>query len=339
MGTICSKQSTVIEESSKRKNASPVQTSSNSNSAEKKRSEADRAETSVPESNNNATSKAANVSNGSSLNPNESTRESDMEKEVNVMLKSEEKRLMTRARPLLNRRASIELISHAIDAFKTKEQISASKIQRCVRRMLAIKRQRAKQNWLVDFNSYLIDTYHGRSIIFQIFSNAEMSQESADIVKSKDLPRRFSRDLSVGKALDLSFSDSDVGIPAKLDSDVQDSSNINYDSYQLPKLGQITPKIAGEIVQVYKNSGKLHLETVRKLLRLAYRKIKFLPNISRVWISKTDKLTVVGDLHGKLMLHEFVSDCMSEGISYSKRDQEIPYSIIVLTYPIFRATG
>lgn len=77
---------------------------------------------------------------------------------------------------------------------------------------------------------------------------------------------------------------------------VNDSITPEYD---LPS-GIITMNTATQIIALFKAGGKLSTKAVHKILRLAYRKVKKLSNTSRVIIGPTDKLTVVGDIHGQL---------------------------------------
>lgn len=69
-------------------------------------------------------------------------------------------------------------------------------------------------------------------------------------------------------------------------------------NFDLPK-GYVTPEVANQIVQVYKNGGKLSTASVHKLLRLAYRALKPLPNTTKLSVTGDVKLAVVGDIHGK----------------------------------------
>ena len=70
-------------------------------------------------------------------------------------------------------------------------------------------------------------------------------------------------------------------------------------NYKLPS-GFITPKIAAELVEVYKRGGRLSKESVHKILRLSYRSLKKKKNISRVTLGPYDSAVVVGDIHGKI---------------------------------------
>lgn len=82
-----------------------------------------------------------------------------------------------------------------------------------------------------------------------------------------------------------------------------DISLLNIDSsgaYDIPA-GPLQYRAACEILEVYKAGGRLSENTAHRVLRAAYRSLSTLPNVSRVNLtSESEKLTVVGDLHGQL---------------------------------------
>lgn len=82
----------------------------------------------------------------------------------------------------------------------------------------------------------------------------------------------------------------------QIQGDIQD--------FTLPK-GSITPALAQQVVEVYRRGGRLSEKAVQKILRLTYRRLKTIPNTTRVNIGPGQRLTVVGDLHGQLpdLLH------------------------------------
>ena len=71
--------------------------------------------------------------------------EEDMETEVQTMLAHEQKRLRSKAKPMLNKAAAEKVSGLEL----TEKDVAAMKIQRCARRMLAIAEVKAKQDWLV----------------------------------------------------------------------------------------------------------------------------------------------------------------------------------------------
>jgi hypothetical protein len=71
----------------------------------------------------------------------------------------------------------------------------------------------------------------------------------------------------------------------------------NLNDYRLPS-GLVTSKVAKDIIEVYKRGGKLNPLSVQKLLRLAYKVLKTMPNTTKINVRANQKLTVVGDIHG-----------------------------------------
>jgi len=82
------------------------------------------------------------------------------------------------------------------------------------------------------------------------------------------------------------------------DSGSQSSQLHLQEEYNLPAGQPISPGIAKNIIDVYKNGGKLSTKAVTKLLRLSYRKLQSLPNTTHITVGPEDKLIVVGDIHG-----------------------------------------
>lgn len=82
----------------------------------------------------------------------------------------------------------------------------------------------------------------------------------------------------------------------QISGDIQD--------FALPK-GNLTPELAEQIVEVYRQGGRLSEKSVQKILRLAYRRLKTAPNTTKLHIGPGERLTVVGDIHGQLpdLLH------------------------------------
>ena len=64
--------------------------------------------------------------------------------------------------------------------------------------------------------------------------------------------------------------------------------------YDLPQGVPVTATIAKHILDVYKHGGKLSAKAVIKLLRLSYRRMQALPNITRMSVGSADKLHLVG---------------------------------------------
>ena len=86
------------------------------------------------------------------------------------------------------------------------------------------------------------------------------------------------------------------------------SSNLNLLEGELPQTmlenfdipcGPITPAIATVVMNVLKQGGKLSFKSAHKILRISYKFLLELPNTTHCTIGPEDRLTVVGDLHGK----------------------------------------
>ena len=75
-------------------------------------------------------------------------------------------------------------------------------------------------------------------------------------------------------------------------------SDLNINDYDFPP-GLITIATVASVIELYKMGGRLSPRSVRKLLRLGYRSLKSRPNTTQIHLSGSDRLTVVGDIHGK----------------------------------------
>jgi hypothetical protein len=95
----------------------------------------------------------------------------------------------------------------------------------------------------------------------------------------------------------------------------QTSYDINIENlydFDLPP-GLVTLRVAKTVINLYRRGGRLTPKSVHKLLRLGYRSLRSRPNTTRLTIDPGDRLTVVGDLHGKHSLSSslhFYSVCM-----------------------------
>jgi diadenosine tetraphosphatase ApaH/serine/threonine PP2A family protein phosphatase len=78
----------------------------------------------------------------------------------------------------------------------------------------------------------------------------------------------------------------------------------NLYEYELPP-GLITINEAMVVIEVYRRGGKLVTSSVHKLLRLGYKHLQQRPNVCDVTITDSERLIVVGDIHGQLtdLLH------------------------------------
>jgi hypothetical protein len=90
-------------------------------------------------------------------------------------------------------------------------------------------------------------------------------------------------------------------------ADVPPSALVNF---ELPP-GPVTAAVSMTVLELYKRGGTLSLKSVHKLLKLSYRTLRKLPNITYIKAATgQDRVTVVGDIHGQLydLLH-IVTEC------------------------------
>lgn len=102
--------------------------------------------------------------------------------------------------------------------------------------------------------------------------------------------------------LGTSPTSSDKAAPGRSHADNLErelKANFDMNNFRLPS-GFVTPLVSKAVVDVYKQGGKLSKESVHKLLRLCYRQFQTLPNTTNITMACTDRLTVVGDIHGQL---------------------------------------
>jgi serine/threonine-protein phosphatase with EF-hand domain len=81
----------------------------------------------------------------------------------------------------------------------------------------------------------------------------------------------------------------------------------NIRDYTLPK-GIITEDMIIDIINLYRQGGKLNVLSAQNILRQAYKSLKKEPNIVQVNITEEDRVVVVGDLHGQLNDLLFILD-------------------------------
>jgi hypothetical protein len=74
-------------------------------------------------------------------------------------------------------------------------------------------------------------------------------------------------------------------------------SDGNIFDYDFPP-GLVTIGVAAAVIELFKRGGRLTPKSVHKLLRLGYRSFKARPNTNKINLGPTDRLTVVGDIHG-----------------------------------------
>lgn len=179
---------------------------------------------------------------------------------------------------------------------------AASRIQRQSRKKKAMKAANVEQQWklfadldtqdeaemlhLAVFMQTLIDTVPGAQKTDQEGKSQLSSEEGEKMQKSTS---------GRGPLEEEGF--------IRLDS-IKMTTGETKEHYDIGH-AEITPEIAADIVEVYRGGGKLSRASIVKILRRAYKQLLRLGNLSRIHISDTSKLTVVGDLHGQFtdLLH------------------------------------
>jgi len=117
-----------------------------------------------------------------------------------------------------------------------------------------------------------------------------LSAQSSKSPQNKQTPSSSSNKTSSGTKTGRSHADN-------LERELK--SNFDMNNFRLPS-GFVTPLVSKAVVDVYKQGGKLSKDSVHKLLRLCYRQFQTLPNTTHINMMCTDRLTVVGDIHGQL---------------------------------------
>lgn len=112
-----------------------------------------------------------------------------------------------------------------------------------------------------------------------------------------------------------------ISIDSQIEKSVYDLAPSDLRNFDLPP-GFITPVVAEQVFNVYQKGGSLSLNSVHKLLRLAYRQLKALLNTTRVVVGPSDKLTVVGDIHGLNFLRTAIA---AIDLSYRSTSRFIAY--------------
>lgn len=178
-------------------------------------------------------------------------------------------------------------------------QRAASRIQRQARKKRAMKAANAETQWklfadidtqdeaemlhLAVFMQTLIDTVPGAQKVDQEGLITQLrTDETVDQIKSPST-RQINEDEGF----------------IKLESIKMTEKITDKDYFEIGN-NEVTPAIAADIVEVYRSGGKLSRASIVKVLRRAYKLLLRLGNITKLTISNTSKLTVVGDLHGQL---------------------------------------
>lgn len=182
---------------------------------------------------------------------------------------------------------------------------AASRIQRQIRKSHSVRAAKAAQQWklfadldtqdeaemlhLAVFMQTLIDTVPGVTKTDQEGLKKELVDDESNKEKEAVSQSEIYLNLeSIQMAEKFKGGSADGGV----------------EIYEIGH-GEVTSSVAADIVEVYRRGGKLSRASIVKILRRTYKIFLRLGNISRLTISDTSKLTVVGDIHGQLpdLLH------------------------------------
>lgn len=250
----------------------------------------------------------------------------EVEREINELIDSEQKKLRSKTRPLLDRKASVQdskalgIIDHWRSSL-TDEDRHAMVIQKYVRRHLAKSAVQARQDWLIFCN--VDSTYEALKItqaskmMDQQPNSPGTNKVSINLEEDETIDQlltgiaRRNTDSNIIRIKSEAFADtkkdkSDEGIEIKRANSMVKFLRLekailgDFQNYNIPPQTIITQRHILDVNEVYKRGGKLTIGTVHKICRQSYRILKSKPNITRVHLSYDSRLTVVGDLHGQL---------------------------------------
>jgi serine/threonine-protein phosphatase with EF-hand domain len=69
--------------------------------------------------------------------------------------------------------------------------------------------------------------------------------------------------------------------------------------YTIPK-GTLQPETVMRIAEVYKQGGKLNQKSLYQILKAMYKLVLLVPNVTEITVDKSEKMTIVGDIHGQI---------------------------------------
>lgn len=180
------------------------------------------------------------------------------------------------------------------EGIDSKTMMAISKIQRQARRKRALSVARAEQQWkmfadldtqdeaemlhLAVFMQTLIDTVN-------TFQDKHDETEGSEL-QSEDV--EGDEDFKVVRLESVEYTNR-----------VSKTISVDPNLYDIPG-NKIDPSVAFNIIQVYRNGGKLDRKLIVKILRRAYKMLQKQKPVTRVKLPESCKLTVVGDLHGQL---------------------------------------
>ena len=264
----------------------------------------------------------------------------DLEKIIKHKMAIEKNSLRNKSLPVLETRTSCESMDEFMLQESTiKENKAAISIQKQARRKKALEEAKKQQKWVI-FNSLDLMEEHEMveltKFIQIAMSKIAGSNEGSVLKQSKQaletlkpdeenvisLTRKYSSKTTIITrnkssetliSVDRTNSKGSFTNVSRENSSIQlTMSNIAVDqpndkslsNYYISK-GPINIATVQEIIKLYENCGKLSIDSVHKILKLAYRQLKKQPNTTPVIIGPSDRLNVVGDIHGQLadLLH------------------------------------
>jgi hypothetical protein len=115
---------------------------------------------------------------------------------------------------------------------------------------------------------------------------------------NKNIKLRGTKEGSVSSRNVFDFSN--IAVSSQLEQEVTLEGIIPDEKltcYDLPS-GPVTPYSVDLLIALYKKNGKLTSDSLHKILRISYKKLKQLGNMSKVSVEPGEKIVVVGDIHG-----------------------------------------
>lgn len=267
----------------------------------------------------------------------------DLDKLIKHKMAIEKNSLRIKSLPVLETRTSCESMDDfLVQEASIKENNAATLIQKQARRKKALEEAKKQQKWVI-FNSLDLMEEHEMVILTKFMQVAmnkvpglgetnvlQQSKQALETLKPDEqqhedvisLTRKYSskttiitrnkssetlihvdRTSSKGSFTNLSRENSSIQLTMS-NIAVGQTSNKSLSNYYIAK-GPVTIATVQEIINVYEKRGKLSVDSVHKILKLAYRLLKKQPNTTPVIIGPSDRLNVVGDIHGQLadLLH------------------------------------
>ena len=210
-----------------------------------------------------------------------------------------------------NKSSTYNIIAKSNSYLNPKQLDSIRRIQRSVRRKKAIRNANIQQQWKIfaDLDTKDEAEMLHLAMFFQTLldrvpnadkytSTRQLNYDPNSPVSDSEPTSPFEAALGPNKdSYDNTIFLDNIQIMDSTDEHITihgDKSN-----YDIGK-ANLTEAIVQEIIEVCRQGGKLHLNTIVKILRTSYKMLKNAANINRVNLSLKSKCTVVGDLHGNL---------------------------------------